>query len=70
MKYFSTRGGSERLSFEDVRPLAPSHITHTDSVISSDRPHWTCTKRRVVHPRTHPISPFRLATEMEIPLVC
>src|SRR5260221_8205258 len=62
MKYFSTRGGSERLSFEEVNPhnMKPRLfvIPHTD------RPHRACSKRRTLHPRKHSFPTTKLEIQM------
>lgn len=70
MKYFSTRGGDELLSFEEVNSFGIVLVLfflitspyNPEKLDSSDRP---CTQRWPLHPRTHSSTSSRLAKQME-----
>jgi hypothetical protein len=65
MKYFSTRGGDEELSFEEVNPIDPrlkySPNKHKMIFRSTDSPHRPGPKWWPLHPNTHPNIAQKLA---------
>lgn len=70
MRYFSTRGADQFLSFEEVR--REIHISCSLPLLNagfSDSSRWTRPGRRAIHPRTRPFSTERLADRMEGPLI-
>ena len=66
MKYFSTRGGTELLSFEEVN-ISPLHrsFSLTDSSGALGRLGRSRAERWFVHPRAHPLSTPQLAGRVE-----
>lgn len=69
MKYFSTRGGGQLLSFEEVYPLLKRPIPILNDMLP-DSPHWSRPGWRPLYPRTHSVFACGLADEVERLLLC
>jgi hypothetical protein len=68
MKYISTRGGDQSLTFEEVssyRPLPRHKIADLLLfLLFLGRLHWSCPQRWSLHPRTDPATPSKLAIRL------
>ena len=56
MKYFSTRGGADLITFEEVNRFSSRALNNIHScprLRPAGRPRWSRTQWRLVHPRAH-----------------